>query len=116
MVVFFARQSTKYLTLTQIFLLWSPNFSGHPCKDSESVPLGPALPESFRATDLTTSSIISTGIKKQALPHTLPTQHLGFFLVQIFPANTYKTVLSIKVYFSCARSLGNTSPPSPVNK
>ena len=62
--VFLARQYTKYLTLAQSFLLWSPNFIGHPCKDYRSVPLGPAFPESFFATDSTTFSVISTGIKR----------------------------------------------------
>ena len=44
-------------------VLSSPNFSSHPCSASESVPPGPELPESLRATDSTASSVMSTGIK-----------------------------------------------------
>ena len=52
------------------FLLSSPNFKNYPCRASESVPPGPELPESFRLTDLTKSSIISTRMKIGVLLYT----------------------------------------------
>ena len=58
-----AIQAMKYSTLIRSFLLWHPNFSIHPCKASRSVSPGLALPKSFCVTNLTTSSVISTGIK-----------------------------------------------------
>ena len=45
------------------FMLWSLDFSVHPCKSSKSVQLDPALPENFPATNSTTSFVISTGTK-----------------------------------------------------
>ena len=53
----------KVSTLVRSLFLSSPDFKIHPCKASESVPPGPELPESFRATDLTAYFMISTGIK-----------------------------------------------------
>ena len=67
---FLARLSTKYLIFTQSFLLWSPSFISHPCNSSRSISLATALPESFRATELTTSSVISMGIKTGVASYT----------------------------------------------
>ena len=58
-----ASQSTKVLTLLRSLFLSSLNFKSHPCRASKSVPPGPELPKSFCATKLTTSSVISIGIK-----------------------------------------------------
>ena len=58
-----ASHSTIISTLTKSFFLSTPNFKIHPCRDSESVPPRPELPESFRVTNLTASSIMSKGIK-----------------------------------------------------
>ena len=79
-----ARHSTKCFTLTQSFLLWSLNLSSYPCKASKSVPKGPALPESFCATDSTTYSVIYTGIKTGVASYTSNAIPSFFFLVHIF--------------------------------
>ena len=90
---FWARQSTKYLTMTQSFLLWSQNFSSHPCKSSRSVPLGPMLPESFCTTNSTTSSVISTGIKTGVASYTSNATPRDFscmdFSLPILPCQFY---------------------------
>ena len=65
-----ASQSTKDSLLVHIFLLSSPNFKIYPCRDCESMPRGPKIPKHFRATNLTTSSVIFFGIKIGILSYT----------------------------------------------
>ena len=82
--LFLDRLSTKDLTLAQSFLLWSPSFTSHPCNASISIPLATALPESFRATDSTTSSVISMGIKTGVASYTSNTTPRFFSRAEYF--------------------------------
>ena len=68
--IWLANQSPKISTLVQNFLLSSLNFRIHPYRASGFVPPGPKPPNRFIATNWTTSSVMSTGIKIDILPYT----------------------------------------------
>ena len=85
-------QSTKVSTLVCSIVLSSPNFRSHPCSDSECVLPGPELPESFRATDFTDSSVMSTGMKIGVSSYVSNVSQEGIVLLGYFPSKTDATV------------------------
>ena len=70
-------QLTKISTLVRKQLLSSLNFKSHPCRASKYVYPGPKLPESFCATDPTTSSVIFILIHIYGSPYTSNVEHGG---------------------------------------
>ena len=57
-----ANHPKKASTKVCRFLLWPPKFTSHPCKGPKYVSPGPALSESFPATNLITSFLITNRI------------------------------------------------------
>ena len=80
-----AIQLIKVSTLLRNLLLSSPNFKIHPCRSFASIPVGPKLPESFHATNLTTSYVMSTEIKIGVLVYVTKVEQEGVFNLDSFP-------------------------------
>ena len=59
--------------------LSSTNFKRHPCRDYESIPPRTEIPHNFHVTNLTTSSVMSTGIKIGVLSYAFNIEQAGFF-------------------------------------
>ena len=85
-----AIQSTKFSTQIQSFFLYSPNYKSHPCWASDSEPPGTKLRKTFRATDSTTFSVISAGIRIDILLYTSSVERGGSFWADIF----YSTIVT----------------------
>ena len=99
-------QSTKVSTLVRSLVLSYPNFRSHPCSASESVLAGPELPESFRATDSTASSVMSTGMKISVSPYVSNVVQEVIVLIACFPSKTDVTVSLIVPVRSSDNSSG----------
>ena len=66
----------NFNTITKYFLS-SPNFNSYPYIASESVPLRTKIPESLRVNNLTTSYVISMGIKISVFSYTSNIEQQG---------------------------------------
>ena len=86
----------EILTLVRSIFLYSRNLKNHPCKVSESIPTGTEPPKSFRATNLTASSVMSMGIKISVSSYVFNVEQEVFFSSGCFPARTY-AVVSLKM-------------------
>ena len=111
-----ASQSTKVSTLIHSIFLSSPNFKMHPCRAPEYVPPGPEYPESFGATNLIESSMMSTGIQIGILSYVSNVAQEGTFFCGCFPSKTNATfLLIITVHFS-ANFSGWKTPQFPLHR
>ena len=90
-----------------------PGFKSHTCRASEFVSLDPKIPESFRATDLTTSSVFSIGIKLGVFLVCLQHRTGRNFSYKYFPIRKNATVsLIIPVLSNASLFCHKTTPVS----
>ena len=104
-------QSTKFSKLVRSLILHPPNFRRHPCSDTDSVPLGPELPESLCATDSTASYVMSTGIKIGVYSYVSNVAQEGIVLLGFPPSKTDAVVSLITPVRYSANSSSCTPPP-----
>ena len=85
-------QSTKVFTLVHSLVLSSPNSRSHPCSAFKSVTPRQETPESLRATNYTSSSVVSVGIKIVVSPYISNVAQEGNVLLRCFPSKTDEIV------------------------
>ena len=104
-------QSTNVSVLVRSLVLSSPNFRIHTCSAYESVPTGPELPESLRATNSMYSFVMLMGIKISVSSFIFNVEQDGIVLPGCFLSKTNVTFFLIMIVLFSANSSGCKTPP-----